>query len=351
MISSPTRNVILAGGAGFVGRHLQEALTEAGYRVTVLSRRPASALPPREGVRVATWNPGKFTGWERELEGAAAVINVAGRSLNCRQTKENRREILRSRINSVRALAEAARRCANPPPVWIQAGSLAFYGDAGPLWCDETAPAGEGFHVEVCRKWEETFFNAPLPSVTRRVMLRIGFVLGNDGGPLPLLSQLARCFAGGPAGNGRQFISWLHVGDLNRIFLRALEDRELTGVFNACTAGPVTNAEFMRELRRLHRRPWSPPIPAPLLKLAAWLTDCDARLALAGRRGLPGRLLEAGFRFSYPALRPALEDLLLPPLAPAPLVPVPAAKTPAPPPRPAEGDSLPAAEPLEAAAR
>ena len=164
------------------------------------------------------------------------MVNLAGKNVDCRYTKASRPEILKSRLNSVRALAEAVRRCTVPPAVWVQAGSLAVYGDAGPLWCDETAPAGEGFAPEVCQKWETAFFKAPLPPV-RRVMLRIGFVLGNEGGALPVLARLAKWFAGAPAGNGRQWVSWIHAHDMDRIFLRAVH-------------GPCLG----RHLQRLHRR-------------------------------------------------------------------------------------------------
>lgn len=315
METSPQPKVILAGGSGFLGRRLQRVYAAAGYDVVVLSRDPARVTAPARGV---AWDPSAFGPWVGELEGAAAVVNLAGKNVNCRYTLVNRTAILKSRINSVKALAEAVRRCRKPPPVWVQAGSLAIYGDTGALWCDETAPAGEGFAPEVCTQWEKAFFKAPLPPV-RRVLLRIGFVLGNDGGALPVLARLARFFAGAPAGRGRQMISWIHAHDMDRIFLQSVTDPGLEGVFNACTAGAVSNAEFMAELRKLYHRPWMPGMPAWMVKTAAWLMGSEASLALTGRRGLPGRLMEAGFRFDYPALGPALDELLLGPRLPVAL--------------------------------
>ncbi|MES2709635.1 MAG: TIGR01777 family oxidoreductase [Verrucomicrobiota bacterium] len=305
--------IVLAGGTGFLGTRLQRALASAGYEVVVLTRRPDKVAAPARGV---AWSPEKFGDWTRELDGAFGVINLAGKNVNCRYTKANRKEILRSRVNSVRALAEAIRRCAVPPEVWVQAGSLAIHGDAGPLWCDETAPDGAGFAPEVCRKWEDAFFKAPLPPV-RRVLLRIGFVLGNEGGALPVLAGLAKGFAGAAAGSGKQFVSWLHAHDMDRIFLHALQEPALSGVCQACTAGPVTHAEFMAELRKIYRRPWMPPLPEWMVKTAAWILRSHGSLALTGRRGLPGRLMETGFRFDYPALGPALDELLLGPRLPA----------------------------------
>lgn len=301
--------VILAGGTGFLGLRLQRVYAAAGYEVVVLSRDPGKVAAPARGV---AWDPAKFGPWTKELEGAAAVVNLAGKNVNCRHSKANRQAILKSRINSVRALAEAVRRCAVPPGVWVQAGSLAVYGDAGPLWCDETAPAGEGFAPEVCTRWETSFFKAPLPPL-RRVMLRIGMVLGNEGGGLPVLARLAKYFAGAAAGHGRQMVSWIHAHDMDRIFLRAVKDPALEGIFNACTAGPVSNAELMAELRTVYRRPWLPGMPAWMVQAAAWLMNSHGLLALTGQRGLPGRLMEAGFRFDYPALGPALDELLLGP--------------------------------------
>lgn len=306
--------IVIAGGTGFLGTRLQRALSSAGYEVVVLTRQPEKVTAPARGV---AWSPEKFGPWTKELEGAYGLINLCGKNVNCRHSGANRREILKSRVNSVRALAEAVRRCAQAPEVWVQAGSLAIHGDAGPLWCDETAPDGSGPAPEVCRKWEDAFFKAPLPPAVRRVMLRIGFVLGNDGGALPVLARLAKCFAGAPAGSGKQYVSWLHAHDMDRIFLHALQEPALAGVCQACTAGPVTNAEFMGELRKIYRRPWMPRLPAWLVNAAAWGMKSHGSLALTGRRGLPGRLMETGFRFDYPALGPALDELLLGPRLPA----------------------------------
>jgi uncharacterized protein (TIGR01777 family) len=313
METTPLPKLILAGGTGFLGRRLQRVYAAAGYEVVVFSREPDKVSAPARGV---AWDPGKFGPWVKELEGAAALVNLAGKNVNCRYSKTNRQAILKSRLNSVRALAEGIRRCAVPPATWVQAGSLAIYGDAGPLYCDETAPAGDGFAPEVCTKWENTFQKAPLPPL-RRVLLRIGFVLGNEGGALPVLARLAKYFAGAPAGHGRQMISWIHAHDMDRIFLRAVADSTLEGTFNACTAGAVSNAEFMSELRTIYHRPWMPSLPAWMVQAAAWIMGSEGSLALTGRRGLPGRLMESGFRFDYPALGPALDELLLGPRSPA----------------------------------
>ena len=299
--------VVLAGGSGFLGRALAGEFAREGYEVVVLTRKPSESSRPR--VREVAWDGQSVCeSWARELEGAAAVVNLTGRSVDCRHTAENRREILESRVNSVEALGRAIRACAEAPRVLIQAGSLAIYGDAGPRVCDEHAPAGEGFPADVCLRWERAFDSQELPR-TRKILLRIGFVLGRDGGALPTLARLARLYVGGAAGDGRQYVSWLHARDFCRLVLWCVEHSEAEGVFNATGPCPVTNAEFMCELRCALKRPWSPRTPAWLVRLGAFLLRTEAELALTGRRCIPDRLVEMHFKFVYTNLESALADL------------------------------------------
>lgn len=302
--------VVLAGGSGFLGRALAEEFVREGREVVVLTRRPSNKT--RAGVREVEWDGQNVcASWARELEGAAAVVNLTGRSVDCRHTSANRREILESRVNSVEAIGRAVRACAEPPSVLVQAGSLAIYGDAGRRVCDEHAPAGLGFPAGVCLRWESAFDSLELPS-TRKVFLRIGFVLGRDGGALPTLASLARLYLGGAAGDGHQYISWLHVRDFCRLVLWCVERQDAAGVFNATGPAPVTNAEFMCELRCALKRPWSPRTPAWLVRLGALLLGTEAELALTGRRCIPDRLVEMNFKFLYTNLESALADLLQP---------------------------------------
>jgi uncharacterized protein (TIGR01777 family) len=298
--------VVLAGGSGFLGRALAEELLRAGYEPVVLTRRVGKN---RTGVRQVAWDGRSIGEWARELEGATAVVNLAGRSVDCRYTTENRREIIASRVNSVETIGRAILNCHELPTVLLQAASLAVYGDAGRRICDERAPAGRGFPVEVCLRWEHAFDSLCLPS-TRKVLLRIGFVLGRDGGALTMLARLARAYLGGTIGEGHQYISWLHVRDWCRLVLWCIEHAEAEGIFNATGPCPVTNAEFMCELRCALRRPWSPRVPAWLVRLGAWLLRTEPDLALTGRRCLPERLIERHFKFIYTNLESALADLV-----------------------------------------
>ena len=297
--------IIIAGGSGFLGQALTSALVERGYEVIVLGRGAAGR---RGGVEHLQWDGSTLGDWAGALDGAAAVVNLTGKSVNVRHTPENKREILRSRVDSVRVLGDAIARGTNPPRVFVQASGIGFYGDTGDRAVDESAPVGSDFMAEVCREWEDALDVLPLPA-TRKVVLRIGVVLGREGGALQLLQKLTRLFAGGAVGSGRQFMSWIHIADVVRMFVAAIEQPELSGAFNATAPNPVTNAEFMRELRRALHRPWSPPVPAPFARLGAWLMGSEGDLALLSYRCLPRRVAEHGFTFLFPTLKTALGDL------------------------------------------
>jgi len=298
--------IIIAGGSGFLGASLARRLADRGD-VPVILTRTGDGI--RDGIEYVQWDGKTVARWAKELEGAGAVVNMTGKSVNCIYNERNRAEILRSRIDSVRAIRNAIKECIHPPAVLIQAASLAIYGDTRAV-SDESAPHGKGFSVDVCEKWEETFFDQKLPE-TRMVCFRIGFALGDSGGALGSLTKLARCYLGGTVGNGDQFISWLHIKDLNAMFLRAITDDSTAGIYNATGPNPVTNREFMRDLRRSIGRPWALPTPSPLVKIGARLfLKTDSSLALTGRNCVPRRFLDAGFEFRYPELPKALDSIL-----------------------------------------
>lgn len=299
------KKIILAGGSGFLGRALAKDFVEEGHDAVILTRNPEMYRGPGRAVH---WTGSGLGGWSAELNGAGALVNLTGKNVNCRPTPRNRDEILRSRVDSVRTLGEAIRETEFPPPVWVQASSLAIYGDAGDRLCDEDAPAAGGYPANVCTAWEAAFDESLLPGI-RGVVLRIGFVLGSEDGALPFLSRLTRFGLGGAIGNGRQWISWIHRDDMVRLFREVIDDPDRRGILNATGPQPVTNAGFMRALRRVHRRSWSLPAPAPAVRLGAWMLDSDPQIALTGRRCISSRLEEAGFEFRYPELESALANL------------------------------------------
>jgi uncharacterized protein (TIGR01777 family) len=258
-----------------------------------------------------TWDGRTLGQWANDLDGADAVINLAGRSIACLHTPENRREILASRLESVQAIDEAAARCRHAPTVLVQASAIGFYGDTGDQICDETVPPATDFIAEVVATWESTFFARNATGGPRRVALRSGFILGRNGGGLKPLIRIARAFLGGAAGSGKQYLSWLHVEDFCRICQWVIARKESTGIYNTTGPVPVTNTEFMRELRKALIRPWSPPAPAWAVRLVGrHVIKVEPSLILAGCRCVPRRLLAEEFVFQHPDLALALRNLL-----------------------------------------
>ena len=297
--------IVIAGGSGFIGQALSEFLTRRNFEIVVLTRGKNES---RGGIRHVMWDGKSAAAWTSEIDGAAAAINLAGHSINCRFTAENRRQILESRVDSSRALAKAIASSSNPPRLLVQTSGIGYYNSTDERFVDESSPASSDFMAEVCQQWENAADAFALPA-TRKVILRIGIVLDRNGGVLAVLERLTQKYLGGAAGNGRQFVSWIHLRDLMHIILAAIERPDLSGIFNATAPNPITNAELMRELRRVMHRPWSPPVPAPMIRLGAWLMGTEGNLALQSFRVRPKRLLDAGFAFQYPHLHDALRDL------------------------------------------
>jgi uncharacterized protein (TIGR01777 family) len=302
---APPSRIVIAGGSGFIGRALATRFAAQGNDVVVLSR---SARARSDGVREVVWNGRTPGDWATELDGAAVVINLTGKSISARHTGKTRREIISSRVDSVRAVAGAIAAGDAPPPVWVQASAVGIYGNAGDALCDESAPHGHDFMAEVCEQWEGAFREALTPA-TRGVVLRFGVVLGREGGALPMLARLARFGLGGTVGSGRQYISWIHRDDMVAVVQRAITSR-MVGPYNACTHVPETNASFMKRLRKAVHRPWSPPAPAFAVKLGSYVIGVEPSAALGGQRCVPRRLDEERFAFAHENLSESLKQLL-----------------------------------------
>ncbi len=247
----------------------------------------------------------------RHLDGAAALVNLAGRTVDCVKTPDHCDEILRSRVESTIVLGRALRKVGNPPRVWVQMATAHIYGDPPDVVCDEDSPFGYGLAPFVGQAWEDAL-QREAPAQIRKVVLRTSFVLGKGGGALPKLAALARFGLGGTVGSGRQGISWIHEHDMNRLFVRAIEDEQMSGAYIATAPNPVSNAEFMRELRRALRMPVGLPAMGWMVRAAAPLLRTDPELALFGRYCVSRRLREAGFDFQFPDVRSALRDVYSP---------------------------------------
>lgn len=297
--------VVIAGGSGFIGSALGRRFDAVGRPVVILSRRER---PPRGNIRTVAWDGRTVGAWAGELEGATLLINLAGASISMAWTPENQKLILDSRVESARVLGKVVASLGAPPARWINASAVGIYGDTGDRIADEDTPPGPpDFLTETCRQWEAAAQEA-CPSQVPLSLLRIGVVQGTEGGSFPVLYKLARAFLGGSPGSGKQWLSWIHLDDLVEAIL-FIEANQLDGTVNGVAPNPVRMAEFMRALREAAHRPWSPPIPAPFLRLAEKLGSPPADLVLMSQRVAPRRLTAADFPFRFPTLEPALADL------------------------------------------
>ena len=297
--------VVICGGTGFLGKHLIANLAQNDLPIVVLSR---SRNGVHDNIEFVHWDAKKKGQWINWLEGAAAVINLSGKRIDVRFSAKNRRQILESRLHSIQAITQGIEICSTPPRVYIQMSATGFYGNSNDL-CDENSLAGSGFLAEVCSDCESVFFEKEL-NHTRRVLLRPGVILGSRGGALERLADLARWFLGGTAGSGRQIISWIHMEDMLRIIVLAISNPDIDGIFNAVAPAQTSNSQFMKSLRLVLKRPWSPPVPAAMIRLGTALLGVNASLVLEGQRVLPRRLTESGFEFRFANIDLALQDLL-----------------------------------------
>lgn len=297
--------VLLAAGGGFVGRSLAKRFADAGYEVVSLVRRlPKNASPSR----YVLWDGKTLGDWAGELEGAELLINLAGRSVDCRYNEKNKKEIFDSRTDSTEVLGLAIQQAKTPPPLWINSSTATIYRHAEDRPMDEfTGEIGSGFSVEVAKKWEKTFFGSLTPK-TRKVALRSAIVLGKEGGALTPFGRLVRLGLGGTQGNGRQMFSWIHEEDLFEI-IRFIQAGDMDGVVNCAAPTPLLNREIMKALRQALHVPIGLPAPAFLLTIGAWFLRTETELLLKSRWVVPTRLIKAGYRFKYTTIQEALADL------------------------------------------
>lgn len=302
--------IILAGGSGFVGLSLATHLAAGGADVVILSRHAPKVAGPWRHV---SWDARTLGDWRRELDGATGLVNLVGRSVDCIKTPDHQDEILRSRVEATRVLGAAMRSIQSPPPVWVQMSTGHIYGDPPEVICTEESPLGVGLAPFVGQAWERASQESVLPS-QRQVILRTSFVIGRDrgagGGPLARLCWLVRRGLGGTVGGGRHGISWIHEQDMNRLFERAITDPSIQGTYIATAPNPVSQREFMRELRKAMRMPIGLPAFEWMARLGAhFVLRTDPELALYGRYLVSRRLNDQAFEFSFPNLSAALAEL------------------------------------------
>ncbi|MBV9775164.1 MAG: TIGR01777 family oxidoreductase [Gemmatimonadetes bacterium] len=308
--------VVIPGGSGQVGQLLARAFHAEGAEVVVLTRSPRDAP-----WRTVGWDAKSLGPWARELDGADLVVNLAGRSVNCRYTPENRELIRDSRVDSTRVVGEAIGAASRPPPLWLQASTATIYAHSldrtndeltGTLGGSESgAPDTWRFSVDVAMAWERALDEADVPG-TRKVKLRSAMVMSPDpGGIFDTLLTLVRRGLGGTAGSGRQYVSWIHEYDFVDSVRWIIAHEELSGAVNLASPNPLPNAEFMRLLRSAWGARLGLPAAEWMLAVGAVFMQTETELVLKSRRVVPERLLRSGFRFRFPEWASAVADLCL----------------------------------------
>ena len=299
-------HIVIAGGSGFLGLSLAKHLAQLDYQVVIIARNQPVETGPWTFVK---WDGRTIGDWSSYLEQATAIVNLAGRTVDCIKTPSHCDEILRSRVEATKILGQAIRTLQSPPRVWVQMSTAHRYGDPPEVICDEDSAFGIGLAPIVGQAWEEEFAKAVLPKM-RQVILRTSFVLGNSGGALPRLAKLVRWCLGGKVGHGRQGISWIHMQDMNRLFARAISEETMSGAYLATAPAPVSNKEFMKELRHALNVPLGLPVANWMVKVGAPLVmRTDPDLGLYGRYCISKRLKKERFEFLFPDLKSALNNL------------------------------------------
>lgn len=300
------KKLIIAAGTGFLGNVLIQHFKNKFEEIIALTRGKSET---KNRIKYVNWDAKSFSGWEKELENADLVINLAGKSVDCRYTKKNKAEILASRIDSTKILNEAILQCKNPPKHFINSSTATIYRHSEDKEMDEySGEIGNDFSMNVAKSWEEIFYEVETPK-TLKTAIRTSIVLGKNGGAFIPLKKLTQFGFGGKNGDGKQFVSWIHEKD----FARAIEfiiEKELSGSINVVSTKPIRNEEFMKKLQKAIGIPFGLPIPKSLLEFGAKMIKTETELVLKSRNVIPKRLTENGFEFEFGDLEKTFKNLL-----------------------------------------
>ncbi len=303
------QKLILFGGNGYIGQVLKDFFVNNGYEIILVARNDIKN-PSQNNYKFVKWNAKNIeNSWKNELENADVVINLAGKSVNCRYNERNKAEIFSSREVTTKLIGEAIAQCQNPPKTWLNASTGTIYRHATDRPQDEiTGEIGSGFSVEVAKLWEKTFLDAKTPQ-TRKITLRMSIIFGKTGGAFPYYANLAKWGLGGKMGKGDQMISWLHDEDLCHSLLFLIKNTDLEGTFNLASPYAMRNDAFMALLRTHYKAWFGLPSTKLMLEIGTFLLQSETELILKSRWVMPKRLLDAGFTFKYNTVKEALEEL------------------------------------------
>lgn len=296
------KRMLIAGANGFIARHLTDYFSRNGWEVSGLARR-------RDGLhatcRYVEWDGKNLGDWVQEMETCDVLINMVGRSINCRHTEENKAQILNSRVDSTTLLGQAVGAAQNPPGLWINGSAAGIYEETIDRALGEDGAHGDGFIADVVKAWEDAFFGADVQESVRRVALRTTMVLADEpGNPLQILSKLAKFGLGGRAGSGKQMVSWIHIEDVVRSVEFIINSHQVSGPVNLAAPEAVSNAEMMRRFREYVGMPIGILAPAFGVRLGAYVMGTAPELVLNSSYVKPEVLEREGFEFGFPGLRP-----------------------------------------------
>ncbi|GEN66429.1 TIGR01777 family oxidoreductase [Chryseobacterium rhizosphaerae] len=295
--------IIIAGGTGFLGDNLEKYFTEKGDQVLILTRKP-------KRKNELYWNAKTVGEWRNSLEKADVLINLTGKSVDCRYTEKNKREIYSSRIDSTQVLQEAVNNCLDKPEIWLNASSATIYVHSEKhLNTEESGVIGDDFSMNICKSWEEEFFTVKNEE-TRKVALRTSIVMGNNGGAFPKLKLITKLGLGGKQGRGQQMVSWIHIDDFCKAVEWIINNENIQGAVNVTAPNPVSNEEMMRKLRKQLNIPFGLNAPVWQLEIASILLKTETELLLKSRNVYPEKLSKTGFEFSYLRIDETIDHLL-----------------------------------------
>lgn len=299
--------IILAGGSGFLGQIIKNHFYNSSTQIVVLSRGENKI---DKNIRYINWDGKTLGGWAKEIDGSDVVINLTGKSVDCRYTEKNKKEIISSRVNATTIIGKAIEQSKNSPKLWMNASSATIYRHSEDKAMDDySTDYGDGFSIDVCKQWEKAF-NESNTQNTRKITLRISMILGKSGGVWPVLTKLVKYGLGGKQGNGNQYISWMHEQDFLNAILWFIENNNAKGAYNLAAPNPIINKEFMTLMRKKYKVPVGLPSYAWMLEIGAFIIGTETELVLKSRRVISKRLLDEGFTFKYPDVESAMNNLI-----------------------------------------